>query len=128
MKVLNIEDEPIKHRKIKDVLESISVMEVDCERNLKDGVKRYKEALDSETPYDLIISDMFYPQEKGGGEEKSGDVLVALAHDEHWDVPIIICSSQNYSYPEIFGTLYYSDNVDWEGELRKLIEKLKNSH
>lgn len=127
MRVLNIEDEPIKHRKIKDVLESCRVMDVDRAGNLEDGIARYKEALASDKPYDLIISDMYYPREKGGGEEKSGDILVSMAHDEQWNVPIIICSSQNYSYPEIFGTLYYSENVDWEGELRKLIGKLKKS-
>ena len=126
MRVLNIEDTPTKHRAIKDVLESCRVMDVDCERNLADGVARYKEALAEGNPYDLIITDMWYPREKGMGDNKSGEELIKIATTEHWDVPILICSNQDWNYPEILGSLYYSENVDWEGQLRKYIEEIKN--
>ncbi len=125
MRVLNIEDSPIKHKAIKDVLESCRITEVDNELNLEDGVNRYKEALSEGNPYDLIISDMWYPPAKGVHEERSGHLLVKMSLEEHWEIPIIICSNQNYDYPEIFGTLYYSENEDWEGKLRGYIKKLK---
>lgn len=125
MRVLNIEDRPTKHRAIKDVLESCRVFDVDCERNLDDGVTRYKEALAAGNPYDLIITDMWYSPERGAGEQRCGDKLIEMAGREHWDVPIVICSNQDYSnYPGIFGSLHYSENVDWEGQLREYVDKI----
>ena len=125
MRVLNIEDTPTKHRAIRDVLESCRITDIDCERNLADGVARYKEALAAGNPYDLLITDMWYPPEKGVGEDRCGDKLVEMAIREHWDVPILVCSNQNYNYPEILGTLFYSENVDWEGQLRGYVEQIK---
>ena len=52
-------------------------------------------------------------------------MLIEKAINEKWETPIIVCSNQNYSYPEIYGNLYYSENEDWEGKLRKYIAKLK---
>ena len=60
MRVLNFEDTPIKHRAIRNVLESCRVYDVDCVRNLEDGIIMYMEALSSGKPYDLIITDMWF--------------------------------------------------------------------
>ncbi len=128
MRVLNIEDSTIKYRAIKDVLESCRITDVDCERTLETGIKRYKEALNAGNPYDLLITDMWYPLAPGSAEVKGGDMLIERAIKEKWDVPIILCSNQNYNYPEILGTLHYSDNVDWEGQLRSYVEAIKNIH
>ena len=125
MRVLNIEDGPAKHRAIRNVLEDCRVTDIDCERNLADGVARYKEALAAGNPYDLIITDMWYSPERGAGEQRCGDKLIEMAGREHWDVPIVICSNQDYSnYPGIFGSLHYSENVDWEGQLREYVDKI----
>ena len=43
MRVLNFEDTPIKHRAIRNVLESCRVYDVDCVRNLEDGIIMYME-------------------------------------------------------------------------------------
>ena len=40
------------------------------------GGNRLKSSIDSNNPYDLIITDMYYPGEPGGREEQSGDVLI----------------------------------------------------
>ena len=125
MKVLNIEDTPIKHRKIRDVLEGCRITDIERVGYLDEGIEKYKEAIAAGNPYDLIITDMYYPPSHGADEARSGDMLVKIALEEKWDVPIIICSNQNYDYPEIFGTLYFSDNVDWEGQLCGYIDKLR---
>ena len=65
------------------------------------------------------------PPARGVYEEKSGDMLIEKAINEKLETSIIVCSNQNYSYPEIYGNLCYSENEDWEGELRKYIAKLK---
>lgn len=85
----------------------------------------YREALSTGKPYDLIITDIWYPAVKGGHEEQSCEKLIEIASREKWNTPIISCSRQNYNYPEIFGSLFYSENEDWEGQLRGLIERLK---
>ncbi len=126
MRILNIEDTPIKHRDIKNVLESCGITDVDCERTLEEGIKRYMGALVSGIPYDLIITDMWYPSALGASEIQGGDLLIEKATKEKWDVPIILCSNQNYNYPEILGTLHYSDNIDWEGQLRIYVESIKS--
>ena len=126
MRVLNIEDGPAKHRAIRNVLEDCRVTDIDCERNLDDGIARFKEALAAGNPYDLIITDMWYSPERGSGEQMCGDRLIEIAKKEHWDVPILICSRQDYStYPGIRGSLHYSDNVDWEGQLRRYIAEIE---
>lgn len=126
MKVLNIEDTPIKHHKIRSTLEDCRVYEVDCKRNLEAGIIAYKSAIEEGKPYDLIITDMWYPPAPGIHEDRCGDRLISIAKEEGWKVPIIICSNQNYDYPEIYGCLYYSENEDWEGKLRNYINMLKS--
>lgn len=125
MRVINFEDDPIKHRAIRDVLESCRITDIDSVRNLEDGVAMYKEAINTGNPYDLIISDMSYPAMKGGYEEQSGEKLLEIAASENWNTPIIICSSLNYNLPEAYGSLYYSENEDWEGKLRGYIDGLR---
>ncbi len=125
MRVLNFEDTPNKHRAIRNVLEECRISDIECVRNLEDGIAMYKEAIFAGQPYDLIITDMWYPPAQGKHEERSGDRLINLAVSEKWDTPIIVCSNQNYNYPEIFGSLYYSENEDWEGKLRSYISTLK---
>ncbi len=86
----------------------------------------YKKAIVEGRKYDLIITDMWYPRSRGMYEEKSGDLLVGIATEEKWDTPILICSNQNYSYPEILGCLYFSENVDWEGQLSNYVSQIRS--
>lgn len=126
MRVLNFEDSPIKHRAIRDVLENCRITEIDRAMYLDDGIEMYKKAIAEGRGYDLVISDMWYPRSKGMHEERSGDVLVGIAIKEKWDTPILICSNQNYSYPEILGCLYFSENEDWEGQLRNYVSQIRS--
>ncbi len=126
MRVLNFEDSPIKHRAIRDVLESCRITEIDRAEYLDDGIEMRKKALAEGRKYDLIITDMWYPRSQGMHEEKSGDLLVGIATEEKWDTPILICSNQNYFYPEILGCLYFSENVDWEGQLRNYVSQIRS--
>ncbi len=128
MRVINFEDTPIKHHAIKKVLEECRIYDIDCVRNLADGVEMYKKALKTKQPYDLIITDMWYPPAQGEHEDRCGDKLIELASIDKWATPIIVCSNQNYNYPEIFGSLYYSENEDWEGKLRNYISILKKQN
>ena len=66
----------------------------------------YKQAIAEGRPYDLIITDMWYPRSEGMDEEQSGDRLISIAKEENWDTPILVCSNQNYSYPGILGCFF----------------------
>ena len=58
MKVLNVEDNPIKHCHIKRALEYCGAKTVDCCNNLQEGLEALKEAITTEKKYDLLVTDM----------------------------------------------------------------------
>lgn len=120
MKVLNLEDNAFKHFEIKKVLESQGVARTDWARNLKDGLR-----MAAEEKYDLYITDMWYPAAPGGPDHRSGEDFINEIIRRKDPAPVLICSNQNYSYPEILGTLYYSERSDWETELGRYIRALK---
>ena len=98
MKVLNIEDDAFKHNDICKVLTSCGVNTVYWEKNYEDGWKAIKNAEDAEKPYDLIITDMYYPREAGGREEASGELIIQKVIDQELKVPVILCSSVNLRF------------------------------
>lgn len=120
MKVLNLEDNAFKHFEIKKALQSLGVARTDWARNLEDGLK-----MAGEEKYDLYITDMWYPLTPGGRDNRSGEVFIEKIREKRDPAPILLCSNQDYSYPEILGTLYYSDRSDWELELGRYIRSLK---
>lgn len=124
MKVLNIEDDAFKHNDICKVLTSCGVNTVYWEKNYEDGWKAIKNAEDAEKPYDLIITDMYYPREAGGREEASGEWIIQKVIDQELKVPVILCSSVNLRFSEIFGYVYYNRIRNWEDDLKLLINKL----
>lgn len=80
--------------------------------------------MDSNNPYDLIITDMYYPDEPGGREEQSGDVLIDRVIKNKITIPVILCSSVNLKYPEIYGCVYYSRERNWEADMQTLVNSL----
>lgn len=124
MKVLNIEDDAFKHNDICKVLTSCGENTVYWEKNYEDGWKAIKNAEDAEKPYDLIITDMYYPREAGGREEASGELIIQKVIDQELKVPVILCSSVNLRFSEIFGCVYYNRIRNWEDDLKLLINKL----
>ena len=124
MHVLNIEDDAIKHRDICRVLENCGITEIDWAKNLEDGIARLQQPDNQSKSYDLIITDMFYPLAPGGRETEAGEILIKKVKQMNLNIPIILCSSINYRIPEILGTVHYMNHVDWENDLRELINKI----
>lgn len=100
MRVLNIEDDTFKHNDICKALSECGIKDVEWSNNLADGWKQIKNSIDSNNPYDLIITDMYYPDEPGGREEQSGDALIDRVIKNKITIPVILCSSVNLKYPE----------------------------
>lgn len=127
MRILNIEDNVFKHRAIYDALKNGKISNMTMERadNLEAGLRRFQEEADLQQPFDLIITDMWYSERPGSQETNCGEKLIRIAQDNGWKVPIILCSSINYRIPEILGTIYYSENEDWERELVGLVKSIR---
>ena len=125
MRVLHIEDDAIKHTKIRRVLTSCDAKEISWAKNLEDGITLLKEAKSDGKAYQLIITDMYYPLETGGEEVEAGEIFIQKMKEMQDDTPVILCSSVNYKYPELFGSLYYSEESGWEEKLKSLLKVLK---
>jgi len=127
MNILNFEDNVIKHHDIRQALENgrIGSFTMDRADNLQEGLKLLEEKKEQQTPYDLVITDMWYPERRGEKDTNCGEKLIQLAQENGWNIPIILCSSISYRIPEILGTVYYSENEDWERELVCMVKGLK---
>lgn len=126
MHIINFEDNVYKQHDIYRALERgrIGPFDLECVRNLEDGIKKIGEQNALSKPYDLIITDMWYPAYSGGPDAQSGDALIKTAQEQGWEIPIILCSSMNYFYSGILGSVHYSKNGDWEEKLVKLVEQI----
>ena len=106
MKVLNVEDNPIKHCHIKRALEYCGAKTVDCCNNLQEGLEALKEAITTEKKYDLLVTDMSYPLVKGGeADGQAGEQLIRRIREEGIEIPIIICSTRRFSDDDLLGSV-----------------------
>ena len=127
MKILHLEDSVSKHSEIRSVLLSCGVKADDIVwvTNLMDGIDKIKEAKENGEHFDLAITDMYYPVEPGGYEEKdTGDKFVKFVKKEKLKLPVIICSSINIKDGSVFGCVWFSPLSNWEMELRALVAEI----
>lgn len=118
MRVLNIEDDAIKHSNICKALNRHGIVECDWVKNLEDAIKMVR---DHKTDYELIITDMFYPLNPGGDEVEAGFIFIREMKEKEIAIPIIVCSSVSYQVSDVLGTVHYSEKIDWEKQLGSLI-------
>jgi len=88
MKILHLEDNAFKQFNIANQLRG---HEIDLVSNLRDGLDK----LPGE--YDLIITDMWYPQFPGGKDHKSGEELIQYLADNNIATPVILISGTSFS-------------------------------
>lgn len=127
MRILNLEDSVSKHSEICAVLLSCGIKAEDIVwvTNLMDGIDKIKELAENGEYFDLAITDMYYPVEPGGYEEKdTGDKFVRFVKKERLKLPIIICSSVNIEDGSVFGCIWFSPLSNWKMELRALIAEI----
>ena len=77
-------------------------------------------------PYDVIISDMYYPADEESLDADSGKRLIEIKKEKKVNIPIIICSTVRFRIPEILGVVHYSANADWERELLELLKEVRD--
>lgn len=125
-KVLNIEDFPSKHVAVRRALERCGVPYVDHAETAVDGLDMIEAAIAEGKPYDLVVSDMYFPMSKGGMEVQAGMYVIEELKARGIDVPIIVCSSARMVIPEIVGCIHYSLRNDLDADMREMIEIVRN--
>jgi CheY-like chemotaxis protein len=120
MRVLNLEDNSMKHSAIERVLRSYGISDIAWARNFEDGMEFLEE------PCDLIITDMQFPMRKGENDNPdAGEKVIEQVKARGLEIPVIVCSSVKYKIPEAFGCIWYSPRSEWEQELRELVQRLQ---
>ena len=124
LRVLLVDDNVFKTIEIKRALEFGGATEV----MMVDNQAAVWEALENDTQFDLIVTDMHYPLEKGKvADHSAGFILIEKMKEKEIDIPIIICSTRNFISKDTFGTVWYSKQRDMRLEFKNLLTKLKET-
>lgn len=125
-KVLNIEDFPSKHVDVRRALERCGVPYIDHAETAVDGLDMIEAAIAEGKPYDLIVSDMYFPMTRGGMEVQAGMYVIEELQARGIDVPVIVCSSARMVIPEIVGCIHYSPRNDLDADMREMVDIVRN--
>ena len=88
-KVLNIEDLATKHVAIRRSLEKCGVPYIDHVDNAVEALDTIEAAIAEGKPYDLVVSDMYFPMSKGGMEAQSGMYVIEELQARGIKVPVM---------------------------------------
>lgn len=124
-KVLNIEDLPYKHVDVRRALERCGVPYIDHVETAVDALDMIEAAIKEGRPYDLIVSDMYFPMSKGGMEVQAGMYVIDELQARGIKTPVIVCSSARMVIPEIVGCIHYSSRNDLDADMRELLELVR---
>lgn len=126
IKVLNIEDMAAKHAAIYRALERCGVSIIDCADNANDGLDMIEAAIVEGKPYDVVVSDMYFPISKGGIEAQAGMYVIEELQARGIDVPVIVCSSARLpNLPGVVGCIHFNERNDLNSDMRELIEQIR---
>lgn len=132
LRVLVFEDDVFKRDDVKRALvfSGIQKGQIDIARSQEKGIGLLNDSVKNGTPYDVIVTDMQYPLSDGADVDvEAGIKLIRYLGKERLDIPVIICSSGDYSAledePLVLGAVLYGINYDINMPFKKLIDKLK---
>lgn len=123
-RVLNIEDDIIKHMAICRELKNNGIKDVDHANNAEEGIAKVINASQNNEPYDLLVLDMHFPVQGVDNAEAGMHVLQKLK-ERHIELPVIICSSMRLAIPGVIGCIYYHKSQDLNWDMKELLDKLK---
>lgn len=120
------DDDVMKGADIRKALEFNGVRNIMTVRNQE---KLWEQIYHGEDKIDLIVTDMQYPLEAGEAvDEEAGLKLIERMKKENIDIPVIVCSSLNYSIPDILGSIWYNELNDLDSSFKEALGRLqKNS-
>ena len=123
MRVLNVEDDPIKHHQIKNALNRMGINDITLAECENEAIISVLESIENNNPFDLIITDMQFPLSSNGKpDDDAGVKFIAELKEHNVDAPIIVCSSYRLRLPDVLGCVHYHpEKTDLWEEFRKLI-------
>lgn len=125
IKTLLIEDDACKAADIKKALEYCGIKDIERARNQEAGFDIIYKNCEQGTPVGLIVTDMNYPLEAHEPDDKeAGFKLIERIKKEKLEIPVIICSAQNYDESGILGSVWYNDLRDINQEFKTIIDKI----
>lgn len=126
IKAVIVDDDVFKGADIRKALEFNGVRNIMIVRNQE---KLWEQIYHGEDKIDLIVTDMQYSLEAGDAvDEEAGFKLIERMEKEKINIPVIVCSSLNYSIPDILGNVWYSKLNDLDSNFKEVLGKLeKNS-
>ena len=123
IKAVIADDEPIKRNEIRKALEWSGVRNIVTVKNQEE---LWEQIYQSEDTIDLIVTDMQYPlKERQAIDTEAGLKLIERMEKEKIDIPVIVCSSLDYSIPEILGCVQYSECNDLNLDFKKVLGRLE---
>lgn len=123
IKAVIVDDDVFKGFNIRKALEFNGIRNIMTVRNQE---KLWEQIDHGGEQIDLIVTDMQYPLEAGEPvEEEAGFKLIERMKKEKIGIPIIVCSSLNYSIPNILGSVWYNELNDLNSNFREVLSKLE---
>lgn len=122
-KAVVVDDDVFKGTDIRKALEFNGIRNVMIVRNQE---KLWNQIYHGEDKIDLIVTDMQYPLEAGAAVDKeAGFKLIERMEKEKIHIPVIVCSSLNYSIPNILGSVWYNELNDLNSKFKEALSKLE---
>ena len=120
--VLVVDDNVFKSIDIKRALEYNGISKVTMVDVQEDVWKLIKEG----ERFDLIVTDMHYPLHRGEkADHKAGFILIEKMKEKGIDIPVIICSTRNFTSSDVLGTVWYSELKDINLEFKNVLGRLE---
>lgn len=117
------DDDVFKGNDIKKALKSNGIRNIITVRNQE---KLWEQIYHGEEKIDLIVTDMQYPLEAGEAVDEVAELkLIERMKKEKIDIPVIVCSSLNYSVPDILGCVWYNELNNLDSNFKDLLGKLE---
>ena len=123
IKAVIADDDVFKGADIRKALEFNGVRNIMTVRNQE---KLWEQIYHGEDKIDLIVTDMQYPLEaREAVDEEAGLKLIERMKKEKIDIPVIVCSSLNYSIPDILGSVWYNGLNDLNSNFKEVLGRLE---
>jgi CheY-like chemotaxis protein len=126
MKVINLEDNVLKHHAISRALDNMRITDIAWVKNVDDGIRLIEDAAGNGNPFDLAITDMQYYLHSDDDkiDVDAGSKFIDMISQRNINLPIIMCSSDNLQIDGILGSVWYVESRNWENDLNKLVKSL----
>lgn len=122
IKAIIVDDDVFKRTDIRKALEFNGIRNI---ITVGSQEKLWEQIYQGEDKIDLIVTDIQYPLEEGETvDEEAGFKLIERMKKEKIDIPVIVCSSLNYSISDILGSVWYNRLNDLEDGFREVLSKL----